>query len=163
MLILVDKMNKFRFIRVLIFFVLLATYFSSTVHAENKPENSKGNNITRAFFTTGMLNSEPVNRLLVGSKLKNVYFFTDLRHMEGQTIYHRWEYEGKVISKVKFNIKNSRWRIFSNVKVKPDMIGKWTVVVTDERGWPLKAVIFHYVERRSETDYPDVILPPDRP
>ena len=49
---------------------------------------------------------------------------------------------------------------FQVIKVKPGMLGKWTVVVTDERGWPLKAVIFHYVKRQSQTDYPDVILPP---
>ncbi|MFV2059386.1 MAG: DUF2914 domain-containing protein [Gammaproteobacteria bacterium] len=121
---------------------------------------SKGSNIARAFFSTAIVNREPVNRLLVGSELKKVYFFSEVRHMEGQTIYHRWEYNDKVVSKKKFNVKNAKWRAYSSYKIKPNMIGKWTVVVTDERGWPLKAVIFHYVKRQSQTDYPDVILPP---
>lgn len=124
-----------------------------------KTNASKGN-IARAFFSTAIVNREPINRLLVGSELEKIYFFTDIRNMEGQTVYHRWEYKDKVISKNKFDVKNSKWRVFSSFKIKPRMIGKWTVVVTDERGWPLKAVIFHYVKRQSQTDYPDVILPP---
>ncbi len=138
---------------------MLLLLTSSITGYTAKSEPSKGN-IARAFFSTAIVNREPVNRLLVGSELEKIYFFTDIRNMQGQTIYHRWEYNDKVISKNKFDVKNSKWRVFSSFKIKPNMIGKWTVVVTDERGWPLKAVIFHYVKRQSQTDYPDVILPP---
>ena len=139
--------------------LILSLLGSSFVSFAAKTSSSKGN-IARAFFSTAIVNKEPVNRLLVGSELEKIYFFSDIRHMEGQTIYHRWEYKNKVMSKNKFDIKNSKWRVFSSYEIKPEMTGEWTVVVTDERGWPLKAVIFHYVKRQSQTDYPDVILPP---
>jgi hypothetical protein len=139
--------------------ISILLYSSCFAVSAAKNKDSKGN-IARAFFSTAIVNKEPVNRLLVGSELEKIYFFSDIRHMEGQTIYHRWEYNDKVVSKKKFDVKNSKWRVYSSYKIKPSMIGKWTVVVTDERGWPLKAVIFHYVKRQSQTDYPDVILPP---
>jgi len=139
--------------------VILTLFCSSSVLNAAKSSSSKGN-IARALFTTAIVNREPVNHLLVGSELDKVYFFSDIRHMEGQTVYHRWEYNNKVISKNRFDVKKSKWRVFSSYKIKPGMLGKWTVVVTDERGWPLKASIFHYVKRQSQTDYPDVILPP---
>jgi len=132
---------------------------SVSVSFAAKANDTKGN-IVRAFFSTAIVNKEPVNRLLVGSELEKVYFFSDIRDMEGQTIYHRWEFNDKVVSKKKFDVKGAKWRVYSSYKIKPGMLGKWTVVVTDERGWPLKAVIFHYVKRQSQTDYPDVILPP---
>jgi len=139
--------------------IVFLLFWSSFVSFAAKTTIPKGN-IARAFFSTAIVNKEPVNRLLVGSELEKIYFFTDIRNMEGQTIYHRWEYKDKVISKKKFDVKKSSWRVFSSYKIKPNMTGKWTVVVTDERGWPLKAVIFHFVKRQSQTDYPDVILPP---
>ncbi len=149
-----DNMKKNYFISSL---VILSLFWSS--FACYAAKTSKGR-IARAFFSTEIVNKEPINRLLVGSELEKIYFFTDIRNMKGKTVYHRWEYEDKVISKNKFEIKGSKWRTYSSYNIKPEMTGKWTVVVTDERGWPLKAVIFHYVKRQSQTDYPDVILPP---
>ncbi len=151
------KIMKKKYVILCILITLI--FGSGSVVLAAKNADSKGN-IARAFFSTAIVNKEPVNRLLVGSELDKIYFFSDIRHMEGQTIYHRWEYKNKVVSKKKFDVKKSKWRVYSSYKIKPAMTGKWTVVVTDERGWPLKAVIFHYVKRQSQTDYPDVILPP---
>lgn len=103
--------------------------------------------VTRAMFTTQIENREPVNRvLLLENKIRQIIFFTDLRHMEGQDIVHRWEHEGHVIAEKVFNVKGPRWRVYSTQDLDASMLGRWTVVVADKQGCPLKAVVFQYVE-----------------
>jgi len=118
--------------------------------------------VARAFFTTDVIDREPVDRVLVLSNVKDqIYFFTDLRHMQGQTIIHRWMYKGKVVANVPFHVKGPRWRVYSSKQLDPSELGKWTVIVTDSHGWPLKAGIFRYVAAGGTGDNAPVILPPD--
>ncbi len=74
----------------------------------------------------------------------SIYFFTDLRHLQGRTVTHRWEFDGQVISEIPFDVGGPRWRVFSLKALNPNMLGKWTVVVVDQSGWPLHASIFEY-------------------
>ena len=106
----------------------------------------KAANVSRAMVTTAIENREPVNRVLIlSNKTYTVYFFTDLRHFENQKIIHRWEYDGEVISEKTFDVSGPRWRVYSKLTLPADKLGTWTVVVSNEKGWPLKAVIFKYV------------------
>lgn len=127
--------------------VLILAGRSPVSHAADeicKPATGK---VARAMFTTMIDNREPVNRVLIlENKTRDLYFFTDLRHMQGQTITHRWEYEGRVVDKKTFDVKGPRWRVYSRHQLDRKMLGRWTVVVTDESGCPLKAVIFQYVQ-----------------
>ena len=114
--------------------------------------------VARALFTTGVVEREPVDRVLVaGPDINRIYFFTDLRGMEGQVVSHRWEYNGEVVSTVKFEVKGPRWRVYSARELSPAQTGKWTAMVVDADGWPLRAVVFEYVADVSEK--PAVILP----
>lgn len=103
--------------------------------------------VARAMFTTTINDREPTNRVLIlENKITKLYFFSDLRHLQGRTITHRWEYEGRVVGEESFQVNGARWRIYSRRKMDPNMLGYWTVVVVDEDGCPLKAVIFQYAE-----------------
>jgi hypothetical protein len=109
-------------------------------------------NIARAMFTTAIDNREPVNRVLIlENNFSELYFFTDLRHFQGKTIKHRWEYEGRTVDEKTFEVKGPRWRVYSLHKMDRNMLGRWTVVVTDEKDCPLKAVIFQYVQAGSSS------------
>lgn len=102
--------------------------------------------VSRALFTTQIEDREPVNQVLIlENKYTKVYFFTDLRHFEGQDVVHRWEHDGHVIAEKVFSVKGPRWRVYSTQLLDPAMLGKWTVVVTDKNGCPLKAAVFEYV------------------
>lgn len=102
--------------------------------------------VSRAIFTTQIVDREPVNRVLIlEAKYKQVYFFTDLRHFEGQDVIHRWEHDGHVVAKKVFSVKGPRWRVYSTQQLDASMVGRWTVVVTDKDGCPLKAEVFQYV------------------
>lgn len=103
--------------------------------------------VARASFTTEIVAREPVDQVVtLPNSYSEVYYFTDLRNLEGRTITHQWEFEGQVISKVNFEVAGPRWRVHSKKTLDPSMTGKWTVMVLDESGWPLHASMFQYEE-----------------
>ena len=102
--------------------------------------------VARAQFATAISNREPVDDVvLLASPVNEVYFFTDLRHLQERTITHRWKFNGQVVSIVPFVVKGPRWRVFSKVEIEPDQLGEWSVTVVDESGWPLHTELFRYV------------------
>ena len=103
--------------------------------------------VTRAQFTTGISDREPIDSLVkVKNSITSLYYFTELHNLQGRTVSHRWEHDGRVISEVSFLVEGPRWRVFSKKTLDPDMLGKWTVFVIDESGWPIYASIFEYTD-----------------
>lgn len=104
--------------------------------------------VARAVFTTRIEDREPIDNLVrIPNSVDRIYFFSDLRGLDGEIITHRWEYAGQVMAEVKFRAgSGARWRVYSSKNLLPEWIGKWTVVVLDESGWPLKASMFEYFD-----------------
>ena len=102
--------------------------------------------VARAQFTTAIVDREPVDRVVVlkAPPPTEVFFFTDLRHLEGRTVTHRWEHEGQVLMQKPFEVKGPRWRVFSKKELDADHAGEWSVTVVDESGWPLYVELFRY-------------------
>lgn len=101
--------------------------------------------VARAQFTTAIVDREPLDQVVkLDTQTTRVFFFTDLRHLQGRTVTHRWEFAGQIVSEVDFKVGGPRWRVYSAKSLKPDETGKWTVFVVDETGWPLHATIFEY-------------------
>ena len=101
--------------------------------------------VSRAQFTTAVEDREPVDRVLVlRAPVRQVYFFSELRHLEGRTVTHRWEYKGQEVSQKSFDIGGPRWRVFSSKTLQPGQYGEWSVTVLDQTGWPLYTGIFNY-------------------
>ncbi|NOX42446.1 MAG: DUF2914 domain-containing protein [Gammaproteobacteria bacterium] len=127
-----------------VFFVFVSTGFVSTGIAA--PANKPLGSVARAQFTTLIINKEPVDQVvLLGNDVTQVHYFTDLRHLTGQTITHRWEYNGDIVSDVSILVEGPRWRTYSRMILDPSLLGKWTALVVDESGWVLKATMFEYV------------------
>ncbi|VAW82998.1 hypothetical protein MNBD_GAMMA13-1248 [hydrothermal vent metagenome] len=107
-------------------------------------------NVARAQFSTGISDREPVDDVvLLAPPVRDVYFFTDLRHLEERIVTHRWKFNGSVVSVVPFKVKGPRWRVYSKVEVEPNQLGEWSVTVVDESGWPLHTELFRYVAPES--------------
>ncbi|MES9817250.1 MAG: DUF2914 domain-containing protein [Candidatus Thiodiazotropha sp.] len=103
--------------------------------------------VARAQFTTAVVNREPVDQVVkLDAQATRVFFFTDLRNLQGRTVTHRWEFDGQIASEVDFEVGGPRWRVYSAKSLKPGESGKWTVFVVDESGWPLHASIFEHGE-----------------
>jgi hypothetical protein len=105
--------------------------------------------VKRATFTTAIKNREPTNNI---SELHNhqqkIYYFTDLRGMQGQKVKHRWIYKGKVMAEVEFKVKGPRWRAYSSKWLERGWLGDWTVSTIDRRGRTLSRNRFSYTEAR---------------
>ena len=102
--------------------------------------------VARAIFTSAIVDREPVDNLTtVSNDTNRVFFFSDLRGLAGQIVKHRWEYNNEVMAEVTFKVGDgARWRVYSSKNLLPEWTGKWTVVVSNESGQPLKASIFEY-------------------
>jgi hypothetical protein len=99
--------------------------------------------VARALFTTDIVDREPVDQVVsVGPDQNRIYFFSDLRNLQGRTVRHRWEFEGQYMGEIEFKVGGPRWRVYSKKTLNPGVNGKWTVLVLDQSGWPLHASIF---------------------
>jgi len=134
------------------YFVLVLFVFMVTqVSAEEVTE--PGGHVARATFTTRIVNREPVDRVLVlNPPATEVYFFTDLRNLQGHTVTHRWEHEGKAVSNVPFVVGGDRWRVFSRKVFPADSFGEWSVTVFDDNGWPLYVELYRYEPASTGTE-----------
>ncbi len=133
------KMNRKIAISCFVFWIFVNTAIAVPA---DKPIGS----VARAQFTTSIINKEPVDQVvLLGNDITQVYYFTDLRHLFGKTITHRWEYQGDIVADIPIEVEGPRWRTDSRMILDSSMLGKWTVLVMDDSGWVLKATTFEYV------------------
>ena len=101
--------------------------------------------VARSQFTSAIENREPVDKVSTLLNDKNrVYFFSEIKDAPNQKITHRWEYNGKVMSEMNFDIGSERWRVFSSKTLDPSWTGEWKVSVLDQAGSTLGANTFTY-------------------
>jgi hypothetical protein len=103
--------------------------------------------IARSAFTTEIENREPVNTVTkLDTDEHKIYYFTELKGMEGQQVTHRWEHNGKVMAEVPFQVGGPRWRVYSSKQLENDWTGEWKVSVVDGNGSTLGVNTFTYVK-----------------
>ncbi|MGH8654017.1 MAG: DUF2914 domain-containing protein [Gammaproteobacteria bacterium] len=108
--------------------------------------------IARALFTNAIRGGEPTDAegpviFSQGNSSKSLYFFTELRGLQGETVRHRWEYQGKPVLSIPFKIGSDRWRVYSNKRLPANMTGNWRVVIADSSGAVIAAKEFRYQKR----------------
>lgn len=102
--------------------------------------------VMRSAFTTQIQDREPIDKVQeLDNDNQEVYYFTELRDMEGQTAKHRWQYNGEVMAEVEFNVKGPRWRVWSSKRFVPDWTGEWTVSVVNAADEVIAEDSFQYV------------------
>lgn len=103
--------------------------------------------VARAQFTSGIDQREPVDEVtILSNNINKIYFFSELRDLQGETVTHRWSFAGKVMAEVSFNVGGPRWRVNSSKALLPGWIGDWTVSVVDGSGEIVADYRFQYVE-----------------
>ena len=109
--------------------------------------NANTGEVARAQFTTAIEAREPVDKVtILSNDVNKVYFFSELRNLQGQSVTHRWLLGGKVMAEVNFSVGGPRWRVNSSKALLPGWIGDWSVAVVDNSGTVLSEVKFQYVE-----------------
>lgn len=110
---------------------------NTSVKQAPNPDNNNNlsSNVARSQFTTAVVNREPTdNVVMLTSNSSEIYYFTELSDLKGHNIRHRWQYQGKVMAEIKFDVKSDRWRVYSSKKIRPDWTGEWSVELIDENG-----------------------------
>lgn len=107
-----------------------------------------GDKVARATFTTAISRLEPSENLdgvLSSARgLTRLYFFTELRGLQGQRIRHRWIINGQRIADIPINVGSERYRASSNLRLTENRKGNWEVQVLDAQGNVLHASRLEY-------------------
>ena len=104
--------------------------------------------VTRSQFTRDIESLEPVDTVsTLTSDVTRVVYFTEIHDMAGQTVMHRWEYNGKIILEVPIKVGTSRWRAYSTKTLDPAWTGEWKVSVVDAAGGTLSVNTFSYLKQ----------------
>ncbi len=94
--------------------------------------------VVRAQLTSRVVNREPADALHspvdVEPGGRDVYYFNELRNLNGRMVTHRWEYNGQVMATVPFRIKGDRWRVYSIKRIGENQRGIWRVTTLDNAG-----------------------------
>ena len=113
---------------------------SATATSETVKKNP---NVTRAILTTAIVDKEPTDEIVsIDKNQERIYFFTEFANLKGKVIKHRWEYQGKIMAEVNFNIGSSQWRCYSSKNILPEWTGVWTVSVIDDENQVLAETYF---------------------
>ena len=109
--------------------------------------------VSRATITSAIEEREPVDQIAeLANDVSKIYFFTEIKGMEGHTLIHRWQKDGEVMADVSFTIGGNRWRVWSSKNLLADALGEWTVTVVDEGGKVLATETFNYIAVVAEAE-----------
>ena len=104
--------------------------------------------IKRFVIASSVQNNEPVGTIsdinFDASNIATVYAYSDVRSLEGKTIYYQWALDGKNIAKVRVDIGSSRWRSYSSKFIQNNKHGEWEVELQSEDGKKLASIQFIY-------------------
>ena len=108
--------------------------------------NAFAGSVSRALFTIGVDNREPVIMVdsISSDSYNSISFFTELTDLSGHTITHQWMYDGKVMFEKTFDIAGARWRVWTSKTLQKSWIGTWTVNVLDDDRSVLETKSFEY-------------------
>jgi hypothetical protein len=108
--------------------------------------NAYAGTVSRALFTIGIDNHEPVIMVdsISADSYDSISFFTELNGMSGKTVTHQWVFDDKVMFEKSFEVNGDRWRVWTSKTLIPDWTGTWTVKVLNEDGSVLERKTFEY-------------------
>jgi len=128
-------------VTILFFFFFL----SINVFADEWPHE----NISNAEFALDVVDRIPINIIEeLDNSLGKIYFFTNIRNLQGQSITHRWIYKDKVMADIVFDVKGPRWRVWSSKNLWHTWLGKWTVQVLTSESEVLYEKEFNYIDKQ---------------
>ena len=116
----------------------------ATVLCAQEGEKSEGIRVAYGAICVGVQDREPVGvDSTFSATAGSLYCFTRIEGATDTTsVTHVWYYGEKKMTEITLAVKSSRWRTFSNKKIRPNWTGKWNVVVLSETGDPLAQLSF---------------------
>lgn len=126
--------------------IMLTTSSTDAASAPTDDIGVIGGSVSRAAFTTAVVNREPTDRLQeLSNDHRLVYFFSELKGMMGQKVTLQWEYGGKIIAKAMMTVGGYKWKAISSLPLDPNRLGVWTVAVVNDLGQVMNRYSFNYI------------------
>ncbi|MEM7408839.1 MAG: DUF2914 domain-containing protein [Myxococcota bacterium] len=114
---------------------------TTAIEAEASPAGS----VARAAVTTSVFEREPTDEVeSVSLGTEELFYFTELRDLQGQTVTHRWSQGETIRAEVSFDVGGPRWRVYSRKALLPEWTGEWTLEVVAPSGEVLRSDRFVY-------------------
>ncbi len=115
--------------------ILLTALLQLTPFAWAQDGAAANASASRTGFTSAINDREPVDSLSsLSNEHRQVYFFSELHGLNGQSVIHRWQHNGQVMAEIKFEVGANRWRVWSSKNLLPEWTGEWRVSVIDGAG-----------------------------
>jgi hypothetical protein len=95
--------------------------------------NDKVARVQLAARKQGLEPGPPIDlpvRLSQGQARK-IYFFTELRGLNGRSVLHRWEWNGRMMKERQLRPASELWRAYTAMTIGGDMRGSWRVSAVD--------------------------------
>lgn len=104
-------------------------------------------NISRAGLVQGFSKSEPYGQaklpVMVNEiKAEGLFFFTEVKNMQGRTVFHEWLKEGKTMYKYKFVMRSNEGKMHTSKLFTYSSAGQWQVRIITPQGKILHKVDF---------------------
>ena len=105
-------------------------------------------NLSNAEFALEIKERTPLNIVEeLDNSFGKIYFFTNIRNLQGQRVKHRWIYNNKVMAEVEFDVNGPRWRVWSSKNLWPTWLGEWTVEVINSKDEVFFKKEFNYINK----------------
>lgn len=96
-------------------------------------------NVPRGVLAEGLNNNEPYGEIKNAIKAYKTqaggaFYFTEIKNMKGQLLYHQWLREGQQIYKKAMRVPSNQWQVYTSKLFAHDTQGNWTVRLIDKSG-----------------------------
>jgi hypothetical protein len=104
--------------------------------------------IKRFVLAKTVRDKEPVGNIneinFDANNIATVYAYSHAVGLRDETLYYKWQLNGKKIAKVKVGVGSDRWRSYSRKYIQPQMHGNWSVTLENKQGEILAISRFQY-------------------
>lgn len=144
-----------------------ATKLSQGVNSLDIYQYLQSKHINRSLLVTDVQEREPVgddiDTVQVDKESETkLYFFTDVKGLDGQTITYRWLHGDKpVFSKTVPVNGNYRWRSYTSKRIPYSMPGRWRVELLDSEGHLLTKHDFTVVQATEDSTQAEEVITPN--
>ena len=102
--------------------------------------------IESAILTTGIQNKQATDTLgnRIPKQIRTLYFFTQLKGAEKQTVYHRWIYKNQEMALIPLKINSNLYRTWSSKRMASAWQGEWMVEILNSKKEVIYRQTFQY-------------------
>lgn len=107
--------------------------------AQSLPAPQMQARVRRAVLANRIINKEPLDEIKQPLSISpttpiTVYYFNELRGMNGVMVYHEWLHDGVSVTKEPLLVGAERWRVSSHKTLDSQSGGSWMVKLIDNHG-----------------------------